>query len=124
MATKTKRATKRKQPEANAPVPTRRLYMMIDGKFTEISQAPAERRVSQYPKTPWTIAVHKSQVKSIEEMVRRKSGRTIFHDKWGRPIWNCNRDEVAYLRARDMCNLDPGYSDVAPNRFDQKVDYN
>lgn len=124
MATKSKRATKRKQPEANAPVPTRRLYMMIDGKFTEISQAPAERRVSQYPKTPFTISVHTSQVKGIEEMVRRKTGRTVFHDASGRPIFNSRRDENAYLRARGIANLDPGYSDVAPNRFDQKVDYN
>lgn len=121
-----KRSKPAKAVKVPNPVPTRRFFK-FDAKFgrtVEITEVPAERIVSQYPKTPFSIAVHRSQTAEIEKMVRAKTGRHVEHDRHGRPIFNSRRDENAYLRARGLANLDPGYSDVAPNRFDQKVEYN
>lgn len=78
--------------------------------------------VSLWPMVSNNAAVLPKNLARVNKLLAAKGVPQTDHDKLGRPIWNDAAHKAKYLRARGRCDLDPGYRDAAPLRFDGKVE--
>jgi len=75
-----------------------------------------------WPMASNNAAVLPKQVPAVNALLKKKGARFTEHDSRGRPIFRDRAHRAEYLRARGFCDLDAGYRDPSPLRFDGRPD--
>lgn len=120
----TKRSAKRKRISVDKPV---RVVYRYDKSLRKLVPAtdpiPMNSSIAAcWPMVSNNAAVLPRQVSQVNALLQKKGARFTEHDKLGRPIFRDRSHRSEYLRARGFCDLDAGYRDPAPLRYDGRPD--